>query len=76
MKELTDTLQKKIMLAIMAADIQQDDWYVPILDSVWQPYARGYLDAKIELLNNQDIDLHDEEFREILLRYCRNDIWN
>jgi hypothetical protein len=76
MEELTDTLQKKTILAIMAADIQQDDWYVPILDSVWQPYARGYLDAAVNFLNTLDNDLHDEDFREQLLEVCQFDIWN
>ncbi len=76
MDELTDTLQKKIILAIMGANIQVDDWYHSIIEQIWQPYARGYLDAKIDSLNNQDTDLHDEAFREDLLSFCQNDIWD
>ena len=76
MEELTDTLQKKTILAIMAADISQDDWFVPIINAIWQPYARGYLDAKIGALNDTDTDFRDESFREELLKYCQYDIWN
>jgi hypothetical protein len=76
MEELTDTIQKKTILAIMAADISQDDWQHPIINAIWQPYARGYLDAKIGALNDASVCFSDELFREELLKYCQNDIWN
>lgn len=76
MEELTDTIQKKTILAIMAADISQDDWEYPIIDAIWQPYARGYLDAKIGALNDANVSFNDELFREELLKYCQYDIWN
>ncbi len=65
--------QEQIIKAVYDADIDQDDWYVDIVEQVDSQYAKGYINATIESMNGR-YDYKDESFREELLEVLEYDI--
>lgn len=67
--------QERMLDAIAAADIRQDDWEQILLGTVLNDYARGYLKAKIESAWGS-MSPGDEEFRQYFMNWVRYDsIW-
>lgn len=67
-------IQKYFKKKVKEADISNPDWLQELLDELPSCYAKGYLNAKMEELRIA-LDSNSEEYREAIIDYIDNDIW-
>jgi hypothetical protein len=61
---------------IKRADVRQTDWHCEIIDSINDMFARGYITARVEGMDDAGISFNSEAFRRALLTIAEYSIWN
>lgn len=64
----------EIVAMIEAADIKQDDWADLIIESIDDPYARGYITGYMTRFNGA-LSFREEDYRRELLDVCGDLLW-